>query len=208
MARAHALATTSVGEGFGLAFLEPWLVKRPLAGRNLPEITAGFDRAGVDLSGLYRRVDVPVEWLGMEALRERTRRAMTQSLAAYGRTPAADALDQALASAVCGGLVDFGRLDEPLQESVIRHLADSAEDRRLIRPAALEWHGDAGRAIERNHRAVTREFSLATYGERLMSIYRAVVASETSEPKALNAGALLDRFLAPERFSLLRALQP
>ena len=34
LASAHALVTTSVAEGFGLAFLEPWLMGRPLAGRH------------------------------------------------------------------------------------------------------------------------------------------------------------------------------
>ena len=42
MASAHRLVTTSVAEGFGLAFLEPWLFGKGLLGRNLPEITVDF----------------------------------------------------------------------------------------------------------------------------------------------------------------------
>jgi len=40
---AHALVSTSITEGFGLAFLEPWLVGCALAGRDLPEITGDKD---------------------------------------------------------------------------------------------------------------------------------------------------------------------
>ena len=36
LGEAAAVVTTSVGEGFGLAFLEPWLFGRPLCGRDLP----------------------------------------------------------------------------------------------------------------------------------------------------------------------------
>ncbi len=62
---AHALVTTSVAEGFGLAFLEPWLANRPLFGRKLPEVTEGNKKAGVNLASLYTRLDVC--WRGFSA---------------------------------------------------------------------------------------------------------------------------------------------
>ncbi len=60
IAKADALITTSVAEGFGLAFLEPWLASKPLVGRNLPEITADFAEHGLDLSALYNCLPVPL----------------------------------------------------------------------------------------------------------------------------------------------------
>jgi hypothetical protein len=48
--RADRIITTSVGEGFGLAFLEPCGLSKPLFGRALPEVTDEFEEAGVDLS--------------------------------------------------------------------------------------------------------------------------------------------------------------
>lgn len=48
--------TTSMQEGFGMAFLEPWLAGRPVIGRNLPCVTADMKTAGIGLPGLYDRL--------------------------------------------------------------------------------------------------------------------------------------------------------
>ena len=46
LASADLTLTTSVTEGFGMAFLESWVAERALVGRDLPEITADFAAAG------------------------------------------------------------------------------------------------------------------------------------------------------------------
>ena len=84
LASSHAMITTSITEGFGLAFLEPWLVGRPLAGRDLPEITADFRADGLDLNGLYQRLPVPLDWLHAPALRQRLDAALAATASAYG----------------------------------------------------------------------------------------------------------------------------
>jgi glycosyltransferase involved in cell wall biosynthesis len=48
--------TTSVQEGFGMAFLEPWMAGRPVVGRNLPCVTSDMKTAGIELPGLYDRL--------------------------------------------------------------------------------------------------------------------------------------------------------
>jgi len=201
---AYALATTSVAEGFGLSFLEPWLVDRPLVGRNLPEITGDFASAGLDLSGLYDRLDVPLGWVGAAPLRERVRSVLKEVLSAYGRPPRPDAADRAFDSMVARERVDFGRLDEPFQEHVIRTVHASPEARGELRPVALGPHCEPGDVIARNRRTVLREFSIERYGTRLGAIYDALMESERGPRDGLDASRLLDRFLAPERFSLLR----
>ena len=45
--------STSIKEGFGFAFIEPWVSGTPLIGRKIPEITKDFEEAGIDLSALY-----------------------------------------------------------------------------------------------------------------------------------------------------------
>ncbi|MCF7990662.1 MAG: glycosyltransferase family 4 protein, partial [Thiohalocapsa sp.] len=119
LASAHALVTTSVGEGFGLAFLEPWLIGRPLAGRDLPEITDDFRANGIDLSNLYRTLRVPVDWIDAARLQGAFADAIAARAAAYGRPAPADDAERAWQSAVDDGHIDSGRLDEPAQESVI-----------------------------------------------------------------------------------------
>ena len=82
---AHAVVTTSVAEGFGLAFLEPWLAGRSLVGRDLPEMTQGFKREGMNLSTLYPRLQVPLSWVGFEALRRKIESGLSNMMNAYGR---------------------------------------------------------------------------------------------------------------------------
>ena len=197
---ADALVTTSVAEGFGLAFLEPWQMGRPLAGRNLPEITSDFARAGLKLDHLYERLDVPLEWVGEERFRSELAAKLDSAHAAYGRQPTADATARAFAAAVTDGRVDVGRLDERMQERVLRRLRANPGSRDQLKPPALPIADDR---IAHNARVVDDRFNLELYGERLAHLYsRAVMPGRDSV--SLEAETILDEFLKPERFCLLR----
>ena len=204
LASAHALVTTSVAEGFGLAFLEPWLAGRPLAGRNLPEITGDFAAAGLDLGGLYERLDVPLDWLDATRLRGALETALSEVMAAYGRRETPEHLDRLWDHIERNRRIDFGRLDETGQEEVIRHLAAHPADRAHLRPQSLDPGANPER-ITSNRAVAQRDYSLAGYGRRLHDIYGALTNAPTAGPlEAGDANALLDRFLAPERLYLLR----
>jgi hypothetical protein len=56
MAGTDAAITTSIQEGFGMVFLEPWLWKKMVFGRDLPEVTSTFKQKGLDLSSLYQDI--------------------------------------------------------------------------------------------------------------------------------------------------------
>lgn len=58
MAGTDAVITTSTQEGFGMVFLEPWLWKKMVFGRDLPDVTSTFKQKGLDLSCLYEDVIV------------------------------------------------------------------------------------------------------------------------------------------------------
>jgi hypothetical protein len=45
--------TTSILEGFGFVYIEPWIVDRAVIGRNIPVITPDFQAAGMKLGHLY-----------------------------------------------------------------------------------------------------------------------------------------------------------
>ena len=45
--------STSINEGFGFAFIEPWVAGTPLIGRKIPKVTNDFENNGIDLSMLY-----------------------------------------------------------------------------------------------------------------------------------------------------------
>jgi glycosyltransferase involved in cell wall biosynthesis len=207
LASAHALVTTSVAEGFGLAFLEPWLVGRPLVGRDLPEITRDFTAAGIDLGGLYERLEVPLEWLDAARLRRAMNEALERVMSAYGREGTPDDVERLWSAAVSDGRIDFGRLDETAQEEVIRHLVTNPDERGRLRPPALDpGSATAAERIARNRTLVERDFSIAGYGRRLTEIYARLLAEPVAAKlESADGGALLDRFLAPERLFLLRS---
>ncbi len=54
--------TTSIREGFGMSYMEPWLLGTPVAGRNLPNITPDLTESGMRFPLLYDRLLVP--WKG------------------------------------------------------------------------------------------------------------------------------------------------
>ncbi len=204
LAAAHALVTTSVAEGFGLAFLEPWLVNRPLTGRNLPEITRDFAAAGIDLGALYDRLDVPLEWIDTTRLRHTMARAFTSVMSDYGRTTAPDQLERLWNTVTDGDCIDFGRLDEIAQEEVLRHLASTPDACNAMQPNRLS--SDRPQApVAANHAITVRDYALPGYGRRLDEIYTALMsAGPDGDPGAADGTALMDCFLAPERLSLLR----
>lgn len=50
---ADLVITTSVLEGFGFAYLEPWILDKPVIGRSIPLITPDFQAKGMNLGHLY-----------------------------------------------------------------------------------------------------------------------------------------------------------
>ena len=204
IAAASAIVTTSVAEGFGLTFLEPWLADRVVVGRKLPEITDEFEQAGIDLSDLYDRLWIPLEWIGRERLEQEIRNALPPVYAAYGRAATPDDMRRAVNAAISGEMVDMGRLSETLQQEVIRQAAQSAAQRADIRPNRLLSERDDAKRIQRNRETIEGRYHLAGYGARLLRIYDELAAAPVAALPPLDPQRLLDQFLAPERFCLLR----
>ncbi len=203
---AWATVTTSLAEGFGLAFLEPWLVQRPVLGRKLPEITNEFETAGIDLSLLYHRLLLPVSWLNKDALLKKTQTRLSVLLSAYGRDFQSGDDEKAINKAMDGDRIDFGYLDEEMQQKIIRKVAGSKFLKREFRPSNLAPACNVSSMVEHNQKVVKRVFSLNHYGLQLMDLYRQLETSEIEKTiKGLDMNKILDTFLSPERFCLLRS---
>jgi hypothetical protein len=201
LASATACVTTSVLEGFGLAFLEPWLVCRPAAGRKLPEVTDEFEAQGVDLHGLYTRLDIPCEWIDMPSLRRAVEAQLHRRTEAYARPLDPHAWDRFLHAASRGDRIDFGRLDTENQARVIQRVAADRDLRNEVTPDELLPSYWTDVAVAHNPPLVRRNFGLAGYGLRLLETYRAAL---TGAPPAcgdadVRIETLLDSFLSPER---------
>ena len=202
VARSTAMITTSVGEGFGLAYLEPWLFGKPLCGRDLPEVTSDFQENGISLPDLYGQFPVPCSAFDQEALRDRFLGSLQTVYASYGKSIHADELKSAWQSSTRDGQIDFGKLDETAQAEVIRN---AATDPGLVKsplpglPDAL----DRG-VLQQNVAKIQSTYGLDHYGSMLTSIYDSILRAKARRPEGLPANRILDSFLDPSRFSLLR----
>lgn len=204
MRSAHAIVTTSVGEGFGLAFLEPWLMDRPLLGRDIPDITADFKEKGVRFRGLYERLWIPMEWVGCDRFRRCIRRHMNRLWSAYGQRLRAGDMDRGFAAMIRDDRVDFGRLDEPLQADVLRRVASGSALRQDLDPSRLDDRIQSPALIAGNHRLVSSAYGRRHYGARLARLYASVLNDSAASPDSLDGDVILKGFLNPEKCFPLR----
>ena len=200
----HSVFTTSVAEGFGMAFLEPWLAGKPVVGRDLPAITQDFKARGLDLDGLYPYIEVPVAWIDAAAFRQILHDKLTETYRAYGCPLPEDAVERAEAAARCrpGGNYDFGALDESTQERVLRRAVREPDALKLDLETMLARAG--GPALARNAGLVQCHYHENRYGERLLQILDDLASTRERPLDHLDPAAILAAFLRPESFHLLR----
>jgi len=67
--------TTSLREGFGMTFMEPWLYNTPVVGRNIDYIVRDFDELGMRFPNNYNRLKVPEAEMDFKALSEEEQRS-------------------------------------------------------------------------------------------------------------------------------------
>lgn len=196
------VVTTSVAEGFGLAFLEPWIAGKPVMGRDLPEITRDFRENGIDPGNLYRRIDVPVDWLDRGELAEAVESMLRRSHLAYDCPLPRGAAKRTLKTWIRKGRIDFGVLGESFQRSILRKLrADpSLLDQVAIPPLAL----CAGREIAERRERIRRTYSLESHSRRLDELYERVLLGSAGKVGHLATRKVLAQFLDPARLNLLR----
>ncbi len=205
IAASQFLVTTSVAEGFGLAFLEPFLLGKQIFGRDLPEITADFADEGIDLNGLYTKLPVPRDLFDAHAFDERAREELHRYYRHYGQSAPPNALDRFLAEVMDDdGTIDFGRLDEPAQAQVLRQYQQSAQRPSLSRFIEETAIGRTDQ-VQRNRKIIEEKFSLSAYARRLSGVYETVAQSPAEfQGDSLDSHKILDEFLAPERFMPIR----
>lgn len=198
---AERILTTSVGEGFGMAFLEPWLAGTPIAGRDLPDITRDFKEAGLRFPGLYSELRVPLEAAGgAEAVRAMYLSALTRAAQAY-QVPLPEAeLKAAWERLTADGHIDFGKLDEAAQARVLR------ADQALLEGLAPPPTTGAEELISANQRIIQANYGAASYATRLDALYQQAVAGGGG-PTPPGGPELLRAFLEPSRFTPLRGVR-
>ncbi len=214
LAAADFMLTTSVTEGFGMAFLESWLAERTLIGRDLPEITTDFVASGLQLDLMYRQLRIPLDVIGRGAFHDLLQTSYTAVLALYRRpAPASEELVRMTAERTAEDTVDFADLDEHLQEQVLRAVQTDPRLREdlmcqnpCVRRALATPRPDSRAIIMQNKLVACQEYSLAASGARLWQAYQEVLVSPRSPRVSIlrHGQRILDDFLAPHRFRILR----
>ncbi|HDI59432.1 MAG TPA: hypothetical protein ENF48_03585 [Desulfobacteraceae bacterium] len=203
---ARFLITTSIAEGFGFAFLEPWRAGKWLWGRRLAPVCADFSDNGVVLDHLYTALQVPTKWLDRQRWWNRWQAAVAAAHCAFGRPFDPEAIRAAFQRLADAESVDFGLLDEPLQAEIVQRCLKNAarrDDLAHLNPQLRSVAPPAGaaRRTAANAAAVARHYGREAIGRRLWAVYR-----DAQKPihQAVDKARLLDCFLDLDQFSLLR----
>ena len=201
------IITTSITEGFGFSFLEPWAAKKILWGRKLPDICHDFEKNNIQLDHLYTKLNVPVEWIGSERLYEKWKSCILIKSGIFDLKLDEKTITTSFEKLTSNDLIDFGLLDEAFQKIIIsRVLADRADRDRLI--SLNPYLSDPGYVsnkevlIQNNLKAVMLNYNKTIYKEKLIEIYSRVVNSSVRQ--RIDKEILISCFFKPETFSLLK----
>ncbi len=204
---ADFLISTSITEGFGFSFLEPWLFGKLLWGRKIVDICRDFESKGIRLEHLYTGLYVPVDWIGLGQFRDKWHACVLKACSLFNFSIENARLREAFDKITTDGVIDFGLLDESSQKRVILHLASRGKDSAgLIRinPFLAEPGIVSGKKelIENNKQAILTKYSLDSYRTNLLNVYGKV--STTPIKQEIDKTVLVSSFLNPEKFSLLK----
>jgi hypothetical protein len=204
---ARYLLTTSITEGFGFSFLEPWLYHKHVGGRKLDDICQDFEIRGINLDHMYSQLMVPFEGFDANDFYSRWKRTITDTARKFDLQMDAGQIRRAYAAITEGGLIDFGLLAEPYQKQVLQYLISNHThlQKLLTRNpllADISKGTDDKNRIVANRNAIVRSYHMDEYRRRLLDLYACVVSTPVKQ--RINKKRLLAEFFALKRFSLLK----
>jgi hypothetical protein len=202
-ARATAVVSTSIKEGFGLSYLEPMARGRVTLGRRLGRVIVDFEDEGLSFPALYERLVVPAGLFDADAFASRATVAVNAAARNYGVPERGEQLARAVVASVLessGAGPDFGRLDEEAQTQVLREVAGRAEGRARIlaaNPFLDGWDAVAD-SLEPPPPEMLEPWSERACADRLAATYRQALDGDGYP--APDKARLLSRYLVPESF--------
>lgn len=202
---ASAIISTSIAEGFGLAYLESWLSGKALVGRKLPEIMSAFEEDGIDFSGMYHELMVPIELLDEEKVKAHLYTYALESYQAYGINNAMDKASEMCETLLKNGRIDFGRLSQSIQLELLQSLKNEPSLFSKIANEPLSRHIPPKQQIEHNQQIIKQKYSPDAFAERLGKIYQTLIHSNSEAfMNYVQSDSLIPHFLNSEGISLLR----
>ncbi|MEM9586327.1 MAG: hypothetical protein AAGA03_03525 [Planctomycetota bacterium] len=208
---ARFILSTSVAEGFGMAFLEPWLAARPVIARELPTVVDDFRSSGLRADGMYSHILVPgdPEWL-----RESRAEARAAFDSAWAQLPVQfrPPWDQDTTSDH-DGTIDFARLTPKRQIAVLGRLhrdpGFEAETRSRNDDVIRQLNSPVDPTlIADNRQIVSDQYNVQRSTERLLTTYRAVLATEPSKATEVPRTSDIERAFDGSAIDLVSKVRP
>lgn len=201
------LITTSISEGFGFSFLEPWVAGKMLYGRKLPSICYDFEADGIDLSHLYTRLRIPIEWINEISFFRKWEASIAKACRLFDYEIEKSQIDRAFNSITRDGYIDFGLLDEEFQQQIIARIISDAlhHDKILALNSKLGRMADlptGDRRIQRNSAVIGNCYNAEKYRNRLLSIYEKMMHMPIRH--RIKKQTLFSHLLDLNNFSLLK----
>jgi glycosyltransferase involved in cell wall biosynthesis len=203
---AVCVLTTSVKEGFGFSFLEPWTAGLSLIGRRIDYVCRDFEAAGVRFDALYNGIEIPADYVSLLMLKKKMESTVKQVYEAFALTVPSHISQMMADDLGSQKTFDFGRMDEELQESVIRTLYSNEtvfQDVLAANPflkSFAAWKPDEN-LIASNKNVIGENYGGNKILEMLLDIYRSVIDIPVTQK--ISKSLLLDMYLDPLRFSLV-----
>ena len=207
MQSARWLITTSITEGFGFSFLEPWLFEKVLWGRELADICQDFESNGIRLDHLYPRLNVSLDWINYHQFFQTWKNCIITVCSLFQVTIDNTRIKDAFDTITENGSIDFGLLNEVHQKKIITGLIFNRGrfDQMCRLNPFLSDPGNVSNAdklVKNNKRAIIETYNKDTYRRKLIDMYQKVAQSEVKQ--RINKAVLISTFLNPEQFSLLK----
>ena len=194
------ILSTSVAEGFGMVFLEPWLVSRGVIARDLPTVTSDFIENSMQFPMLYDQIPIPGDTSWISECRAETAAAFANAWSAVPvefRPKAMDA-DRSYTTAE-QSQIDFAQLTPARSIEVLNRMANDSGFETEITLRSPDLIRELGAPIqqsvvENNRQRVRSIYDLSKQADDLIAVYGNLLNRELSRDVCgpPNAGVAMD----------------
>ena len=180
--------STSVAEGFGMAFLEPWLMGKRVVARRLKNVVGDFESSGMNLAQFYQSVLIPGSKSWLQECRSEVAK---QKQLAFASLPINFAPTSREHDEPDSDAIDFGQLIPTRQVEVLKRISIDAgfekhtQERNATLVASLQCQDDA-KLVDENAELVANEYTIEKTTERLAVIYQTLLKC-TPQPDVSHA---------------------
>ncbi len=215
---ADYVVSTSVAEGFGMAFLEPWLLGRGVIARRLNTVADDFENGGVNLHSFYDSIPIPGNRSWISECQREILDAQTQ---AWSHLPAVfhPTIDMSVSEAV--ETLDFARLTPQRQVKVLQRMKSDRgfelAAKEFSRPLVTRLNQDfSDSVVQSNAEVVTEKYGSTCIGEELVQLYKQLNKTQPDAKQSvtcISEGEVLESetggvLVSPSGIDLINAFRP